>query len=614
MTTDPEKKDRGENRAEATFEALASTSTPAAKPEQGNPWKPAALLLLLMALALPLAFGIRSSRVRIEFEGRVAEAAVRVAEVKRLADAGDLTAAVNGLAEVTAALADVDHLSAATRAVQEVIERKVTDLDAEHDRVAERDLRIDRCRRAVDALLAGDPQDASRLISAGKNLGSLEENLERLSVRLDALCVAAAVEGEARVSALELLASAWKLPAVEAERVRAGEQVRRDREAAKHLKAAKAAWARGENDQVRESLDLACRAKGIDGVRERFRTLQESDFLATGRNLAEAGDHSGAATCFTLAGRSSLAEVERSRFRGEIEAGRRKYLIDQLEVRLQAAPNHRTQAALAWMLGAITGDKGRRQEAVRHSAEDLLASAREFRRQGEPEAALALAEAVKALGSDGADSLKASIVAELARNEASLRQKQAESVLAMGGPAYAAQLLARNPRQPGDLLRRIRVAQRDQAVTAARALFDQGDLSGAGDALTGLPADDSAVRELSLRLILATHEGDFVVEMPKDKDAAEALLYRAVLHRFRTDPAAAGLMLATHDDSPATIVPALAAFLDAADPADDRPLWSAIQKEARKRLAPPTEEVEDGAPPAFASLTTGRASAGSRAP
>ena len=88
-----------------------------------------------------------------------------------------------------------------------------------------------------------------------------------------------------------------------------------------------------------------------------------------------------------------------------MEAGRRKYLIDRLEVRLQAAPDYRTRAAIAWMLGAITGDPSRRQEAVLHSANDLLASAREFRRKGELEAAVALSEAVEALGSDDAKSL-----------------------------------------------------------------------------------------------------------------------------------------------------------------------------------------------------------------
>ncbi len=588
MTTDGRKNDRGENRTEAAFDALSADSAVVPDPAPGNPWKPAALLLLLMALALPLAFGIRSSRVRIEFEGRVADAAVLAAEVQRLADAGDLPAALTAMAEVTGALADVDGLSAATLAVRKMAVRKTTDLRAEQNRVAERDTRMDRDRRAVEALLAGDPKEASRIISGAKRQGALEKGLERLSLRLDALCMASSVEGEKRAAALQLLATAWKLPAVLAEQKRAAGEIARSRESAGHLKAARQARARRDVAAARESLAQACRAMGITGVEDEFAALRVIELTSKGERLETAGDPLGAAACFEMAGNRSRAEGARGKAGIEARAGRRKNLIDWLEQRLQAASDYRTRAAISELLGELTGDRSRLREAEAHTRNEFLVLARRFRAKGELEAALALADAAD--GAEGVPGFARSVTGELDRKAQADRLRQADAVLLMGAPAYAAWLVAKNAEQPAVVMRKIGAARRSRAVMRARALFDQGDFAGSRDALRGLPADDPEVRELSIRLSLATADGNFEVELPKDQAEAGTLIYRAVLRRFRTDPAAAGRMLATYEKSPAGIVPALAAFLDAVDTTEERLVWQRVKAEVEKRL-PKTEDA-----------------------
>jgi len=587
MTTDGEKNDRGKDRTEAAFDALSATPPPPPEPDSSNPWKPAALLLLMMALALPLAFGIRSSRVRIEFEGRVAEATTLAAEVQRLADAGDLPAAVLALAEVTEALADVDGLAESTGAVRKMAVQKIADLRAEQNRVAERDARTDRNRRVVDALLAGDPKDASRLISGAKRLGALEKSLERLSLRLDALCMASSVEGEPRAAALELLATAWKLPAVLAEQKRAAEEIRRARESSGHLKAARQARAKGEVASARESLALACSSKGITGVKDEYATLRVIELTETGERLEAAGDHAGAAACFEMAGNRGLADEAHSEAEIETEAGCRKYLIDRLEQRLAAAPDHRTRAVIAGVLAEVTGDKSRQWESDAHARDELLALARTFRAQGELEAALSLA--VAAMSAEGADGFRESVSDELARNVAAEHLKTARWVLNWNGPTYAASLVAKHPEFPPEISQKVEAARIEFLLMQARAFIDREDYGGAKLCLVDLPADDKEVQELQRRLILATDDGNFVVELPKDKAEAEALIYRAVLHRFQTDPVAAGKMLATYDKSPAGIVPALAAFLDAADTAEEKAVWQAVKAEVEKRF-PKAEE------------------------
>jgi soluble cytochrome b562 len=579
MTTDGEGRDREKDRTEATFSALAA---PAGNTPQSNPWKPAALLLLLMALGLPLAFGIRMSRQKLEFEDQVALAAEQVEQVRALAKEGKLTEAVGGLASVAAALSEVEGLVSATTAVRELAAARLDDLERERKRVAERDRRLDRCRESVDEFLAGDPEAAAKKARSGDTMGALERGLENLAIRLESFNVAAAAEGPGRVSVLEMLTGVWPMPGIEAEWRRAEALLARKWASASQLELAKKSLAEGKLDEaqaaVAEVLGEERRrelAGLIDGIRK-------ARLLAEGSRLKESGDHLGAAALYRAAGNETAAGMETSLARKEADLSSRELLVTRLSEGLKAALDYRVKGAIAWVLARETGDTAREAEAARYFAQADLAKARSLRQEKDLHSALALARKASEQKAPGADELLKSITGELGRIEMKEKTELARSALALGAPAFAAFLMGeRTP--PPELLRDIKAARKVQALTEARAHFDQGNYAAARDAVAGLPADDVDVRTLSLLLVLTTDDGNSEVEMPKDAAKVRELLLRAVLYRARTDPAAAGRILAAHA-KPDDFLPPLTAFLDAADLSEDKALWSALREEALRRV------------------------------
>ena len=116
-----------DRRAEEAFSTLATGKARAdrdAWPGDGaGPWKAATSLFLLLALALPLAAGIRESRRDQREEDCVAAAMARLPAVSLAARDRDYPGALASLGRVVAALASVPGLLSTVAQAEDLLRR-----------------------------------------------------------------------------------------------------------------------------------------------------------------------------------------------------------------------------------------------------------------------------------------------------------------------------------------------------------------------------------------------------------------------------------------------------------------------------------------------------------
>jgi hypothetical protein len=603
----------GDRRAEETFAALAAGKDRREDAPEGGrgagPWKVATFLFLALALALPLAAGVRESRRKIAENRRVSLAQEDVFRVRSLTGDRSLPGAVRMLGDVASSLSELPGLPEAVAGLARAIED-------------ERNLRDEELRRAQAALAADGRRAATHKVALDAILAgrwTVPDSLvgdDAVSVALRTLCdrleafdaALAAEDPGARLALLAALDRAWPFPPVGRTRKALVEELASDAVANAALRAAREHVLAGNAAGARRAIAEAPRATLLPDLETIVRGMLRLARLERAAAL-EASDPSTAIALYRVSAlEGDGPPVELTRKIGDLEAAmRRAALVESLR---DLAAKARSAGALAdaatfhEALADVTGDEAERDMAREARALFALSRAEDRRRQGRLEAALVFAEEAVQCGAKPAESLLRSIESDVAARVEGTRVEQAREALAAGAPDLALMLL-RGVKAPGGLRGRAGEMAREQAIVRSRAALFAGDAEGALSALgEGLDAGD--LRAHAEFLAGRTEAG--VAWLSGTEEEKRMALYRAAAALLPTDPTAAGRLAARARElggDPTELVFALAAALDAADDGmDGSPLWTALRDEALKRAPLPvtssggTEPEEEPGVPA----------------
>jgi len=606
MTKDGNGENRGENRAAEAFATLSGGKPDA--PESDNPWKPAAILLLLLALALPMAFGIRQARRDLDRAERVEAAGEEVSAVAVLVEDGNLPEAVVALHDVGMRLDRVEGAEEAAYELKRAVADRIETLEGEIGKlrtdVEARDRLAGRRREALRHLLAGRIENARNRLSDDRDHHS--EEIRRLCLRLDVLNRVIALEGEDRVRELTLFVEAWPLPALISELERAKAAVDHVHSVASSLERSGEALAAGDTDRAHELVRSALAASDLVVVEELLARSRAARRLAWAVRLTPSDPRGAAALYRTLAleeadpaARSRAAEIERDILKGHL-LGRLRTMAGDASV--EGRPES------AWVLYAALASAGGGSSARdRSRAEWVLATRARIElllRSGGLEAARKLAREVPSTESSRFADLRRVIEATIAERDRFELFDRVDEALEDGATAHAERLLAGRP-LPEDLAARIAAQKRGAALARAGDAIATGDASAAGKILreAGIRKDAAAAPILARVELLAGDVEAGLAGIPTDPAIRASILTSAAVGVAERDPErAAVLFLALREiTGPRADLDAAIARVLLATVGEEtaKPFWEAVRDEALRhaplpepeKLEPPVEKA-----------------------
>ncbi|MHC4471422.1 MAG: hypothetical protein ACYS99_10705 [Planctomycetota bacterium] len=568
---------------------------------EGNPFKVASAVLLVLALVLPAAFAIRESRRNIAWEEKLEAARAEVAAVTGLVEEGNLEEAVVALHDIGMKLGPIEGAEEAAFALSEAVAETVREAEDER-RQADRRKRIAAVSlSALAAVLEGDPRRAAELLEPVAQEDPLAGALSTLARRLVRLDRAAVAEGEARAAALEVLAREWPLPAVTAARQEAQRQVDVSREITQGITTSRAAVARGDAAEARAGLRRALVAGGLGaadnllvGIRRRERLSRADQLAAEGKTLP------AAALYRTVAIEGGDPVVVRKAVELEKRLARERLVmsLETMADRAARSGDHAVASVMYETSAWLAPGENAEDRARRAKGRWLRAMAQGYRELGELETARVHAREAATLGDVPASRLVEDVEKALGRREVLTRVERAEAALRAGAARYAAALIE-GAAVPGDVRRRVEEGVRREAAWRARAHLDQGDGTGALAVLAaaGLRYADAAGPLVGRALLLTGEVDAGLSRLPREAESRVRALRGVALGVAASEPVRAAALLERSLEIAGPRADLLAdvalALERAGDPEKAKGAWEQLRNAALAK-APLPEEGTDG--------------------